>query len=117
MLSNVTTEYGQVFIAKEAIAKIVSLAAKECYGLVGMAYNDKKGFVELLTANNDSKGIKIEMLDDGIEISIYVIVQYGTRISTVADNVIERVKYYVEKQTGLKVSKVNINIKGVRVHK
>ena len=46
-----------------------------------------------------------------------MIVQYGTKVSVVADNIIERVKYYVENQTGLKVSKIGINVQGVRVQK
>jgi len=44
-------------------------------------------------------------------------VQYGTKISVVADNLIDRVKYDVEHQTGLKVKKVCVNIQGVRVSK
>lgn len=117
MLSNISNEYGHIFISKESIAKIASLAAMECYGLVGMANREKKGIVELLASSNGSKGIAVEIKDDGIEIGLYVIIQYGTRISTVADNIIDRVKYYVESQSGMKVSKINIYIKGVRVHK
>lgn len=117
MLSNISNEYGNIFISKETVAKIASLAAMECYGLVGMANKDKKAIVELLTHSNDTKGIVVNIKDEGVEIGLYVIIQYGTRISTVADNIIDRVKYYIEKQTGMKVSKVNIYIKGIRVHK
>ncbi|MGL5438977.1 MAG: Asp23/Gls24 family envelope stress response protein [Filifactoraceae bacterium] len=117
MLSSVSNEYGNIFISKETIAKIAGLAAMECYGLVGMANREKKGIVELLTSNNSTKGIVVDIKEEGIILGLYVIIQYGTRISTVADNIIDRVKYYVEKQTGMKVAKINVYIKGVRVHK
>ena len=44
-----------------------------------------------------------------------MIVSYGVSISAVADNLIENVKYKVEKFTGIEVEKVNIYVEGVRV--
>ena len=46
---------------------------------------------------------------------LYIVVEFGTKISTIADNIISKVKYTVENLTGLKVKKVNINVQGVRV--
>ena len=40
---------------------------------------------------------------------------YGVSISTVADNLIESVKYKVEEFTGMPVEKINIFVEGVRV--
>ena len=44
-----------------------------------------------------------------------MIVSYGVSISTVADNLIENVKYKVEEFTGMPVEKINIYVEGVRV--
>ena len=44
-----------------------------------------------------------------------MIVAYGVSISTVADNLIENVKYKVEEFTGMEVEKINIYVEGVRV--
>ena len=55
------------------------------------------------------------MEEEGIAIDLYVIIQFGTKISVVAENIIEKVKYNVENQTGLKVLNVNLHIEGVRV--
>lgn len=41
--------------------------------------------------------------------------QYGINIATVANNIIERVKYSVENVTGIKVSKIDVNVQGIRV--
>ena len=41
--------------------------------------------------------------------------QYGINISTVANNIIDRVKYSVENTTSIKVSKIDVNVQGIRV--
>ena len=60
--------------------------------------------------------MKVDELEDNtIAIELYVIIQYGTNISTVANNIIDRVKYTVEKMTAINVSKIDINVQGIRV--
>ncbi|MGB3368440.1 MAG: Asp23/Gls24 family envelope stress response protein [Acidaminobacteraceae bacterium] len=117
MTIKVDNDYGVVYINGDVISTIAGASAIECYGLVGMASkNATNGIVSLLKkGDNLSKGVVIKSEDDGIIIDLYVIVQFGTRISVVAQNIIEKVKYNVENQTGLKVKNVNLNIEGVRV--
>ncbi|MBQ6857459.1 MAG: Asp23/Gls24 family envelope stress response protein, partial [Lachnospiraceae bacterium] len=89
----------------------------ECFGIVGMAaVSMKDGLVKLLKRESLTHGINVE-LDENNEISIdfHVIVSYGISISTVADNLIENVKYKVEEFTGMTVKKINIFVEGVRV--
>lgn len=118
MAGLISNENGTIYIDKEVVAKIASQAAMECYGLVGMASKNKTtGIVELLQGNAGSKGIQVDMESDCVNIELFVIIQYGTKISVVADNIIDRVKYYIESQTGLCVGKVDINVQGVRVQK
>ena len=61
------------------------------------------------------KGINVTINDNAIEIDFHVSVSYGVSISTVADNLIESVKYKVEEFTGMPVEKINIFVEGVRV--
>ena len=118
MAQKINNQFGNIWIDNDAIAKIASMAAIECYGLVGMGYKSKvDGIVELLKRENISKGVKIEEDEDGIRIELFVIIQYGTNISAVADNIIDKVKYNVEKMTSLKINKIDINVQGVRVQK
>ena len=42
-------------------------------------------------------------------------VEYGTKISVIANNIIQKVRYSVESFTGLKVSQVTVNVQAVRV--
>lgn len=118
MTGKITNEFGIVFIESDVVAKIASKAAMECYGLVGMSSKSKTtGIVELLKGENESKGVNVVVDEDGIDITLFVIIQYGTKISVVANNIIDRVKYMVEKYTGIKVRKIDINVQGVRVNR
>ncbi|WP_195939818.1 Asp23/Gls24 family envelope stress response protein [Romboutsia sp. 1001713B170131_170501_G6] len=115
MSLKVSNQYGNIEIDKHVIAQIAYRAAMESYGLVGLAYKTK-GIVELLKGENVLKGVLVQELEDNtIAIELYVILQYGINISTVANNIIDRVKYTVENTTGIKVSKIDINVQGIRV--
>ncbi|MCK8058062.1 MULTISPECIES: Asp23/Gls24 family envelope stress response protein [unclassified Fusibacter] len=113
---HVDNEYGTIEINTDVIATIAGASAIECYGLVGMAAKSATGGIaNLLKKEHLTKGIKVHTEGDELTIDLYVIVQFGTKISVVAENIIAKVKYNVENQTGLKVKKVNLNIEGVRV--
>ena len=116
MSKEIVTEYGRIEITEEVLATIAGVAAVECYGIVGMASKRiKDGIVELLGRENLSRGVKVTINEDNIVIQLNIIVGYGVRISEVAANVRDKVKYMVETMSGLPVSKVNINVRGVKV--
>lgn len=111
-------QYGYIDIDDNVIATIAGLSAMESYGIVGMASkNATDGFFELLKKDNLSKGVKIYSEQNEIIIDLHVILQYGIKISVVAENIIEKVKFNVENLTGLKVKKVNVYVQGIRVEK
>ena len=66
----------------------------------------KDGLWELLKGENLSKGVKVNCKDEILNIEIYIIVEYGTKISVIANNIIQKVKYNIENLTGLKVSTI-----------
>lgn len=116
MLSESRTELGKIAIGPEVIATLAGAAAMECFGLVGMASRRiSDGFVELLGQENWSRGVEIKLEGDCVFITLHIIVCYGVRISEVARNVMERVKYAVEAVTGLKVERVDVYVQGVQV--
>jgi uncharacterized alkaline shock family protein YloU len=109
-------EIGEISIEHDVLASIAALAAMECYGLVGMTYKSaRNGIAKMLKGEHLAKGVEVRAVDEGVEIDLYVIIQYGTKISVVAENILEKVKYQVETQTGIAVKEVNLNIEGVRV--
>ena len=111
-----TNELGRLSLSEDAIATIAGVAATECYGVVGMASRRMSdGLAELLGKENLSRGVNVEIDGDNAIITLNVVVGYGTRISEVARNIVDKVKYTVETATGLRVKKVRVNVQGVRV--
>jgi uncharacterized alkaline shock family protein YloU len=112
-----TTELGKVYVTNEVISTLAGSAALDCYGLVGMATRKqlKDGIAELLGRENLSRGVEVRRDKERVEIDLYIIVSYGTKISVVANNVQTKVKYIMNDVVGLHVDEVNIFVQGVRV--
>jgi uncharacterized alkaline shock family protein YloU len=97
------------------VGAIAGHAAIRCYGISGMAARGlRDGVAELLRRENVDRGVDVVAADGGLEIDVYVIVQYGVRISEVAHNLQETVKFEVERSVGVPVVHVNVNVQGVR---
>jgi uncharacterized alkaline shock family protein YloU len=115
MTNEIENELGKVVISEELIAMLAGVAAVECYGLVGMASRKiKDGIAELLGRDNLSRGVDVKLEGESVTIDLHIIVSYGTKIPEVAINVMEKVKYTLEKLTGLDVAQVNVHVQGVR---
>lgn len=118
MPAKVSTELGTISIDDNVIATIAGISAMESYGIVGMASKRATdGLFELLKSENLTKGIKVFSKEEILTIDLHVILEYGVKISVVAENIIDRVKFNVESYTGLKITKININVQGIRVEK
>lgn len=118
MPAKTSTDLGVISIDDNVIATLAGVSAMESYGIVGMASkNATDGLFELLKWDHLSKGIKVYSKDNNLTIDLHVILEYGVKISVVAENIIDRVKFNVEKLTGMKVDKINIYVQGIRVEK
>lgn len=112
----INNENGYISYSEDVLANIVGLSTMECYGVVGMASkNATDGLWELLKGENFGKGVKIHFKENELFIELYVVVEYGTRISVIANNIIQKTRYNVENYTGLKVSTITVNVQGIRV--
>ncbi|MCL4424724.1 MAG: Asp23/Gls24 family envelope stress response protein [Firmicutes bacterium] len=115
-MREVKNDLGKIVVSEEVVATLAGVAATECYGVVGMASRKvTDGLAELLGKESLSKGVEVDIDGNRVGIALHIIVGYGVRISEVARNIRERVKYTVESFTGLKVTGVKINVQGVRV--
>lgn len=116
MGNKLSNQYGKIVISEEVISTIAGISAVECYGVVGMASKRlKDGIWELLRRENLSKGIGIKTTGEELRIEVHIIVNYGVKISQVAQNVMDKVKYTLENYTGLEVNEVNVNVHDIRV--
>ena len=89
MSAKLENEYGIISIDNEVIARIAGITADKSYGIVGMAAkNVKDGIVQLLKKESLTKGIKVNINENKVSIDLHIIVEYGTNISAIADNII-----------------------------
>ena len=115
-MMGVTNENGYIHYSEEVIANVVGISTMECYGVVGMASkNASDGFWELIKVDSLHKGVKIRSKENELNIELFIIVEYGTKISVIANNIIQKTRYNIENYTGLKVTSITVNVQGVRV--
>ena len=108
---------GKVTFANDVVATIAGLATVEIPGVAGMSGGIVDGIASLLGRKNLTKGVKVEVGAEETAVDLYLVVNYGVAIHTVAYNVQENVKRAIETMTGLKVVEVNVYIQGVNIEK
>jgi uncharacterized alkaline shock family protein YloU len=106
---------GNIFVSHRAIATIAHQAAMESYGVVGLAAkNLAEGWAQAIV-RDPTMGVDVHFDGDAVRIDLYIVIEYGTRITSVAGSVSNSVRYQIEKAIGLKVSAVNVHVRGLRV--
>ena len=110
-----TTSLGGIHISPNAIATIAYHATLESYGVVGLAPKNIADDIVRSITRDPSRGVSVDYNDEEIDIEIRIIVEYGTRINSVAESVANTVRYHVEKALGLRVNNINVHVAGLRV--
>lgn len=110
-----TTSLGGIHISPNAVATIAYHATMESYGVVGLApKNLADGLVHSIT-REPTRGVSVHYNGEDIDIDINVIIEYGTRITSVATSVANTVRFHVERALGLRVNSVNVHVAGLRI--
>ena len=104
---------GEVRIADEVVAIIAGLAATEIEGVSSMAGNITNELVSKLGMKNLSKGVKVAMDEEPVDVDMALNIAYGYSIPQVSAKVQEKVKTAIETMTDLKVAVVNVRIASV----
>jgi uncharacterized alkaline shock family protein YloU len=110
-----TTSLGGIHISPNAVATIAYHAVLESYGVVGLApKNIADGIMKTIT-REPSRGVSVYYNGEDIDIEVHIIVEYGTRITSVAESVVNTVRFHVEKALGLKVNSISVHVAGLRI--
>ncbi len=110
------TKLGRVEVSPGAIAGLAGTAVLECYGVVGMSHPSlRSGLAEVLQRDSIRRGVQVRVVEERIVIDLYVVLEYGVRISEVAHNIMENVKFRVERALGVPIHEVNVHVQGLRV--
>lgn len=114
-MTDSSNSLGNIFVSYRAIATVAYQSALSSYGVVGLtAKNLAEGLVQVLV-KDPTLGVEVRFHERQIQIDLYIIIEYGTRIKMVASSVQDNVRYQVEKTFGLPVSRVNVHVRGLRI--
>lgn len=117
MAVTINTKHGQIDISNGTVASIVGGAATDIYGIVGMASKNqlRDGVNTILNREDFTRGVVIHQEDNKLAVDVYIIVGYGIKISEVAKNLKEKVKYNLETMLGTPAGTVNVFVQGIKV--
>ena len=95
---------GTVQIADDVIAVIVGIAATEVEGIAALGDNITNELMNKVGIKNISKGVKVNIVENKIDVEVSLTVGYGYNIPATCAKVQEKIKNTVENMTGLKVT-------------
>jgi uncharacterized alkaline shock family protein YloU len=110
-----TTPLGSIHVSPRAIASIAYHAALQSYGVVGLASKNLMDGLAHVLVKDPTKGVEVQYDGQSIKIELYVIIEYGTRIKSVANSVSNTVRFQVEKALGMPINEVNVHVRGLRI--
>ena len=109
---------GYIEITNNYFARLVGNTAQSCFGVTRMVspnpYQTLKSVIKnKADIDNSNHGVIVKSINGALVIDLYIAVSYGVNISTIADSIVNKVRYTVESSTGLKVSQVNVHVAGL----
>jgi len=110
-----STFLGSINVSPRAIATIAYHAALQSYGVVGLASKNLVDGITQALVKDPTKGVEVNYDGQEINIDLYVIIEYGTRIKSVAGSVSNAVRFQVEKALGMPVGAINVHVRGLRI--
>ncbi len=116
-MENGSNPFGNIYVSHRAIASIVYLVVQETYGVVGLtAKNLAEGLANVIV-KDPTLGVDVAYNNDLIEINVYIIIEYGTRITSVANSVAHNIRFRVEQAMGVPADHVliNVHVRGLRI--
>ena len=96
---------------------MVRSAVSEVDGVAGLASTAGTELADLFGIKSASKGVKVQIVDDVIEIDTLITVRYGCNTIAVAEAVQNAVTTAVQDMTGMGKPVVNVHISGIAFEK
>lgn len=106
---------GKVEIAPEVIEVITGIAASEVEEVSSMRGNFATGVAERLGKKSHSKGVKVEIGNNGITIDLYVVLNYGVTIPDIAQKLQTNIRQSLKSMTSLDIEEINIHVVGIQM--
>ncbi len=103
---------GSLQISTEVLAKIAKQAALEIKGVQDVCAGNT-GMKSLIGKVTPQRAVTVQMADGVAEVTVCLIVEYGSKIPSLCAKVQKNVKSSIQNMTNITVSNVNIVVCGV----
>lgn len=108
-------EQGAIKVPLEVLATVVGLAAGEIPGVAKVGTGIVEKIAEKLgLKSRPRQGVKIKMRENGVDVDLSIVVNYGVNIAQVAGRVQENVKKALRDMLDLSPVSINVKIQGVQ---
>ena len=111
-LMNSNTAGGSLQISTEVLAKIAKQATLEIKGVQDVSAGNT-GVKSLLGKVTPQRAVTVQMADGVVELTVCVVVEYGSKIPSLCAKVQKNVKSSIQNMTNITVSNVNVVVCGV----
>jgi uncharacterized alkaline shock family protein YloU len=103
---------GKVTCNKNILLSIINLATKEIAGVSSLCDNFGSG-IKKVFSNNYTNGVKIEYVNDGIDIDVFINILYGYSVPDIAYKVQENIKNGISAMLDVKINSINVHVQNV----
>lgn len=109
---------GNLHVANDVLADMVGNAAMQCYGVVGMvAPSAADGISKILPASRLRRGVIVRSTEAGVHVDLYVVVEYGTNITTVSQNLVDQVTFALTEYACVPIEGIEVHVQDVKVRR
>lgn len=111
-----TNKIGKIEFSLQAVADLAGITVASVYGVVGLV--DKKNFSnplgQLLKKEDFIDGVSVKKTKDGYDVSLYVVLSKGIKITEVACEIQKQVSYVLGKNFGIPFKVVNVFVQALK---
>ena len=109
---------GEVHVSNDVLADLAGNATSTCYGVVGMAApSSSDGITSLLPQGRWRRGVEVVSEPEGVRVTVRVVIEYGTNINVVSQNVVEAVTFALGEYAQVPIAGIDVVVAGVKVRK
>lgn len=113
----INTHLGAIELTSVYLSSLIGHTVTNCFGVVKMNPAGASQGVRSTILKSDpiDNGVKVTAKkgSDTLVIDLHITVMYGVNVAAITDSIMNKVRYAVERETGLSVGNVNVFVDGM----
>ena len=102
-----------VQISEDVIASIAAMSIKDIKGVSAVGSGMKNGIMEKLGWEDLAKGVKVEVLEDGVIVDVVITINLDKKIMEVSKEIQDKIQTTIKDMIDMDVIAVNVRVAGV----